>query len=262
MDPARDACLRWVAADSALVPADDPARPVVIDSWLVEDGSTRALPAHVARFSAACQRIAAIPPDRCARFVDAAVHRIPATGRWFPRVELAVVDGEPRFQLWLRPAPPRGEAVRLWIAPGPDRRRCPAVKGPDLELLTDLRRSAVAAGADEALILSPTGEVREGATTSVLWWRDDILCLPPESPGLLPGITRAVLLRLAAEDAVGVRREQVVPDDLAGLEVWAVNALHGIRPVLGWVNSPVAAGPAPRADLWNRRLRAVTETAR
>ncbi|MGP3952918.1 hypothetical protein [Streptomyces sp. 7N604] len=50
------------------------------------------------------------------------------------------------------------------ITPHPDQRTCPSVKGADLDHLTRLRQSARAASADEALILSPDGRVREGST--------------------------------------------------------------------------------------------------
>lgn len=71
---------------------------------------------------------------------------------------------------------------------------------------------------------------------------------------ILPGVTRAVLLRLAAQHGIRVELEQPTPPDLAGLEVWAVNALYGIRPVHRWVGTPIDAGPARRARWWNAQL--------
>ncbi|MFE2043167.1 hypothetical protein ACFXAZ_19995 [Streptomyces sp. NPDC059477] len=54
-----------------------------------------------------------------------------------------VLDGEPRFHLWVRPAPPRGESVRAWVYDGvEDQRRHPLVKGPDLEWLSGVRAEA------------------------------------------------------------------------------------------------------------------------
>ncbi|HET9253623.1 MAG TPA: aminotransferase class IV, partial [Pseudonocardiaceae bacterium] len=245
--------LLWVAAERDFVPADEPDGITVMDSWLVENGRMRALSAHIRRFRTACTRMA-VPGEQSTEFVHASVRRIPASGRWFPRVELVLTQGTPQFQLWIRPAPPRGDTVRLWISTEPDQRVHPSVKGADLDYLVALRRSAAAAGADEALILSPDGRVREGASTSVLWWRDDVLCAPPETSAVLPGVTRAVLLGLAAERGIRVEIEEPKPHDLAGLEVWAVNALHGIRSVRGWAGTPIDAGPAYRARRWNSRL--------
>jgi branched-subunit amino acid aminotransferase/4-amino-4-deoxychorismate lyase len=237
--------LRW-CGDGSFKEADDPGEVRVIDSWLVSDGRTRAIDAHLRRFSAACAALSGVAElswvaersrVEAGRFFLAALRQIPATGRWFPRVELTLVDGAPRLQLWLRPAPPTATGIRLWIPPQPDQRTCPYLKGPDLAYLSALRDSAVAAGADEAVLLSADGTVREGTTTSILWWRGDTLCAPPPDAALLPGITRATLLRIALARSIPVRFEHATPAELAGLQVWAVNALHGIRPVTSWTSS-------------------------
>ncbi|MGH3169658.1 MAG: aminotransferase class IV, partial [Trebonia sp.] len=166
----------------------------------------------------------------------------------------------PALQFRIRPAPPRagraGRAgtVRLWVAPGPDGRKHPDVKGPDLDWLGDRRQAAVTAGADEAVLVSPGGHVLEGATTSILWWRGDTLCAPAEDGRILPGTTRAILLDAARSCGVRVIFESAVPASLDGLETWTVNALHGIRPVTAWVNAGVSAGPATRAPRWQAHL--------
>ena len=73
-----------------------------------------------------------------------------------------------------------------------------ACKGPDLDLLAELRAEAVAGGADEALLLDHQGHILEGTTTSLLWWRDDVLCAPALTGSVLPGVTRRILLAEAA----------------------------------------------------------------
>jgi para-aminobenzoate synthetase len=238
-------------------PAPD-VPPAIVDSWLVEEGKVLAFDAHVRRFAAACGEFFGIGEERVEDFLRAAASRVPPRGRWFPRAEAAVLDGTPGLRFRIRPAPPRGEAVRLWITARPDGRKHPDVKGPDLDWLAAQRQAAVAAGADEAVLLSPDGHVREGATTSILWWRGDSLCAPPEDGGILPGTTRAVLLDAARACGVRVTVEQATPVALDGLEVWAVNALHGIRPVTAWVNAGVRPGRATRASRWNAYLDGLT----
>jgi branched-subunit amino acid aminotransferase/4-amino-4-deoxychorismate lyase len=228
--------LRWCGGDS-FEPVDNPGEVRVIDSWLVSDGRARAIDAHRQRFTAACAELSRV---EAGRFFLAALRQVPATGRWFPRAELAVADGTWRLQVWLRPAPPAAASIRLWIPPQPDQRTCPRIKGPDLAYLSALRDAAVAAGADEAVLLSPDGTVREGTTTSILWWRGETFCAPPLSAALLPGVTRAVLVDAAAARNIPVRFEHATPAELAGLQVWAVNALHGIRPVTSWIASGLA----------------------
>jgi len=224
--------------------------PSIVDSWLVDDGKVLAFDAHVRRFTTACRDFFGIGEERVEDFMRAAASRVPARGRWFPRAEVAVRGGTPGLQFRIRPAPPRAETVRLWIAAHPDGRKHPDVKGPDLGWLAAQRQAAVAAGGDEAVLVSPDGHVLEGATTSILWWRGDTLCAPPEDGRILPGTTRAVLLDAARSCGVRVITEKATPAALDGLEVWAVNALHGIRPVTAWVNSAVSPGRATRATRW------------
>jgi branched-subunit amino acid aminotransferase/4-amino-4-deoxychorismate lyase len=209
---------------------------------------------HVRRFAGACADLLGIPTQETSTFVDAAVAQVPVEGRWFPRVELALDSGVPRFQLWIRPAPSREKAVRLWISKEPDRRLLPAVKGIDLNYLARLRHQARRAGADEALILSSDCRLCEGASTSILWWRADTLCAPPDAPSLLRGVTRTILWKAVRAAGLRVAFERPEALELDGLEVWAVNALHGIRPVIRWVGAPIEAGPGRRAPRWSAYL--------
>jgi branched-subunit amino acid aminotransferase/4-amino-4-deoxychorismate lyase len=208
------------------------------DSWLVVDGHARAVDRHWARFQAACGL-------DIAAFRAEVERAIPASGRWFPRVELHD-DGELAFNL--RPAPPREPTVTAWIT-DEDPRTTPRVKGPDLERLGALRDRAKAHGAQEAVIADDRGRLLEGAYTSLLWWEGDTLCAVPDDAPILPGITRALLIEMAG--AVTLRRP--TPQDLAGRETWLVSALHGVRSVTRWVGGP-EPGEASRAADWQRRL--------
>src|ERR1039458_248493 len=57
-------------------------------------------------------------------------------------------------------------------------------------MLIGIRQGAAAQGADEALLVSGSGTVLEGALSAVLWWRGDVLCAPPQSLPVLPSVTR------------------------------------------------------------------------
>ncbi|MET8767146.1 aminotransferase class IV [Streptomyces sp. NPDC004658] len=254
---------RWSAADGGFT-AVPPGGPVdVIDSWLVTDGRVVALDAHRDRFTTACTTLLSVPPAHTSAFLRAALDRIPAHGRWFPRVECAVLDGAPGFHLWLRAAPPRAATVRVWIHDGADGRRHPSVKGPDLDWLAGVRSAAQRHGADEAVILSSDGRLVEGTTTSLLWWQGDTLYVPDAARlDLLPSVTRQTLLKIAAASGTRVAHACPRPQDLAGLEAWAVNALHGIRPIREWVGFAIEAGAAPRAPLWQARLEALASQPR
>jgi branched-subunit amino acid aminotransferase/4-amino-4-deoxychorismate lyase len=186
--------LRWTG--DGFVPCPDQGDVRIVDSWLVTDGRARAVDAHLRRFCTSC---VALYQVRAEGFARAALARIPVTGRWFPRLELAASgDGKN----WLQ---------------------------PDLPYLASLRDAADGA---EPLLVSAAGHVLEGATTSLLWWRGNTLCAPPASAPILPSVTRALLLDTAAARGIPVRFDLATPDELRALPSWAVNALHGVRPAV------------------------------
>src|SRR5207249_1182015 len=60
------------------------------------------------------------------------------------------------------------------------------------------REEARVAGADEALLVSEAGEVLEGAVSNVFAVIGGEVITPPLSTGILPGITREIVLRRCA----------------------------------------------------------------
>ncbi len=210
-------------------PAAQP--PLIVDSWLVEDGAVRALGSHERRFRASCQ---ALLPDIGHGDLDAFLREVrlalPREGRWFPRIE-ARADPDAQLVVWLRGAPDRQRETRLWASGEPAVRTQPLIKGPDARMLARLRARAREAGADDALLSATDGTVLETDRSALVWWRGGTLCLPDARGSMLPSITQTLLVELAHGRGVDVRRERVVVDELATLEVWALNALHGIRPV-------------------------------
>ena len=240
--------LRWTAAGLRDAPGAAAGPLLVADSWLVDGGAVRAEDAHWARFGDGC-RAHGIDAGELARFRAAASAAVPASGRWFPRVEL----GERGLALRVRPAPPPARAARVVVAAPGDPRRCPRRKGPDLALLAALRERARLAGADELLLCDEAGALREGALSSLLWWEGGTLCTTP-GEHTLPGITRALLLDGARRRGAGVRVRSPLPRELAGLEVWLTSALHGIRVVSAWLDPAQAAGPPERATAWRAEL--------
>ncbi len=58
------------------------------------------------------------------------------------------------------------------------------------------RAEAVEKGADEALLLNTNGEVAETASGNLFWVHDDAICTVPTGCGVLPGVTRAVVLEI------------------------------------------------------------------
>ncbi|MET7906272.1 aminotransferase class IV [Streptomyces sp. NPDC005355] len=255
-DPAdqRQWTLMW-REDGGLMPsrAVPDSALLAADSWLVDDGRVRALDRHRRRFTAACAEATGDSPARIESFWRDATAALPRMGRWFPRVELA--GPEPaRLFLRIRPVPPRTVNVTVCLSEEFDPRSYPRRKGPDLSLLARLRERAAARGAQELMLTTPSGLVLEGTTANVLWWEDDVLCLPPPELPLLAGVTSALIQDRAAELGVRMEHRRCTVQGLDGREVWLVNALHGIRPVTAWLGRPLRAGPALRAASWQTWL--------
>ena len=252
--------LEWSERSGLTAAADRPAdEPAVVDSWLVAEGRVRDFPLHGQRFQRACaDMVPDLPPATVHAFLDAVRRRLPAHGRWFPRIE-AYGGPRPRLALWPRPAPAPGTAeVTLWIPPGPDPRVRPTVKGPDLRVLAGLRDRAEAAGADDAVLYDGGGTVLEAAHSALVWWRGDDLCVPEAALPVLPSVTRTHLERLAACWRFTVREERVDLSELPWLETWTLNALHGLRPVRAWIGADgrsTAAKVSARAADWRRAVR-------
>ncbi|WP_031053544.1 aminotransferase class IV [Streptomyces sp. NRRL WC-3774] len=230
---------------------------LVVDSWLVREGRVRGLERHRERFLRACGEVDGPPLRRLLEFWRDMTDALPRTGEWFPRVELA--PGARELRLLLRQAPPLGAGVRVWAAGQCDPRTVPRRKGPDLAALAGVRERAGGEGAEEAVLVAPSGTVLEAATASVLWWEDDTLCLPPPRLPELPGVTVALVLERAVREGVRVAHRERTVAELDGREVWLVNALHGIRPVTGWTGGPLRAAPATYAPHWRAWLDDIME---
>jgi branched-subunit amino acid aminotransferase/4-amino-4-deoxychorismate lyase len=250
----------YLWGDGALTARDDcdvlPASIEAADSWLVSDGTMLALELHRTRFMTSIPRGRYLQLDPSA-FWDAALATIPRTGKWFPRVELRLQILKPQLLLRLREAPELQRSIVLATHRGRDPRSSPRFKGPDLEAMTRLRTIAQKVGADEAVLLSPQGFVADGSTTSLAWWRGDSLCVPADDIDRIDGVTVRSVVTLATALGIEVLHESVRPEELDGLEVWALNALHGIRIVTSWVDGPSTAEKPGRLASWQKKLDAL-----
>lgn len=243
-----DTVLRWTGHELEPAAGLPASALLAADSWLVDEGFERAAGAHWARFADACRQLG-VTRAELAGFRVAVDAALPLQGRWFPRIELT----QGGLALRLRRAPPPAREARVLVGAPGDPRAEPRRKGPDLVLLGGLREQAHAAGADELLLCDAEGGLLEGALSSLLWWEDGALCTTPDEH-VLPGVTRALLLRIAAARGVEVRRRAPAASELAGRETWLTSALHGIRTVSAWVVPRQVAGVADRAPEWREEL--------
>jgi branched-subunit amino acid aminotransferase/4-amino-4-deoxychorismate lyase len=235
-----------------------PSSLLAADSFLVTDDRALAVELHRERFERSARAAGYEQASDLAAFWQSALSAIPAAGNWFPRFELLAERGSLRLQFRLRTAPVLRQDVRLWTYDGPELRRKPSVKGPDLDAMIGLRTRAQQAGADEAVILDG-GRVTDGATSALLWWRGEVLCAPPSSFARVDSVLARSILAIAGATGMSTRDEASEPEALGGCEVWAVNALHGIRVATLWVNGPELTVAPGRAERWRSRMDRLTQ---
>ncbi|MEF8812404.1 MAG: aminotransferase class IV [Halovenus sp.] len=139
---------------------------------------------------------------------------------------------------------PRGgvDGSRVWGAPATarvvDTRRVPDAAVPADSKTHNYLNGILArlelrgVDADEALLCSTDGSLAEGATSNLFFVVDGRLCTPDTDLPLLPGITRSVVLDLAAEAGIPTETGRYGPDVLARAgEVFLTNSTWEIRPV-------------------------------
>jgi D-alanine transaminase len=133
--------------------------------------------------------------------------------------------------------------------PDPRWKRCD-IKSTALLGNVFAKSAAVEAGATEAILLAD-GQLREGASSSVLVVVGDTLMAPPYGPEILPGTTRDLCLRLATAAGIAVRIAPVRRAALAGAdEILLSFASRGVLPVTRLDGAPVGSGkPGP---VWRR----------
>jgi len=76
------------------------------------------------------------------------------------------------------------------------------------------RAEADAAGADEALLLNTDGFVVEGASSNLFWIDGDTICTPPLASGILPGVTREVVLEICEKLGLKTREANINGEEL------------------------------------------------
>jgi len=80
------------------------------------------------------------------------------------------------------------------------------------------RTEAVEKGADEALITNTNGEVAETAGANLFWVYHDKICTTPAGRGVLPGLTRAVVLEICQVLALPTNKRVIKPEALRNAE--------------------------------------------
>jgi branched-chain amino acid aminotransferase len=100
----------------------------------------------------------------------------------------------------------------------------PAIKSLNLLNAFLAVKEARRHGAREAIMLNTTGRVAEAAAANVFFVRRGVLCTPALESGILPGITRDLVLDLARRLGFPVKEAMFPPRDLGDAEEAFVTA--------------------------------------
>jgi D-alanine transaminase len=108
-------------------------------------------------------------------------------------------------------------------------------------------QAAAEAGCLEALLYLPDGTLTEGTHTSFFGVRGGTVLTAPNSNAILPGITRGLILRLAARAGIAVREEVLKRSDLGQVsELFLTGTTSEVLPVVVVDGRPIADGqPGP-----------------
>jgi 4-amino-4-deoxychorismate lyase len=266
-----------VDPDAPILTADDAALArglAAFETIRVYGGRIFALDEHLARLRASAERLGlprvsqadleALGPQALAAsgLTEAGLRYYWTGGR----------EGGPATVITtITPVPPDTEAVRargLRVASlelGIDREvrmRSPwllaGVKSTSYAVHVAAVAEAARRGADDALLLATDGTVLEGAMSNVWWLRGELLRTPALDTGILAGVTRAHLLRLAP--GVGLRVEEgawPLDEVMAADEVCLSSSVREVVGVIEVDGQRIGDGrPGPGARALQAALRA------
>jgi branched-chain amino acid aminotransferase len=121
----------------------------------------------------------------------------------------------------------------------------------------ELRRGAAEGPpADEALVCTTEGALAEGATSNVFFVADGTLCTPT-TEDLLPGVTREIVLELAAQESFPVEEGVYSPARLRDAEeAFLTNSTWELRPIASLDGHTIGGGPITSllTRLYERRV--------
>jgi 4-amino-4-deoxychorismate lyase len=150
---------------------------------------------------------------------------------------------------------PRARAAAPWLLAG--------VKSTSYAVHMAAWAEARRRGADDALLLAADGTVLECPVTNIWWRRGGELFTPSLDLGILAGVTRGRLLRLAGSVGYTVIEGCFPLRDVARAdEAFTSSSIREVMPVVELDGRPIGDGrPGPASTALQRALRATAETS-
>ena len=225
----------------------------VFTSVRVSAGRGHDLDGHIARLDESTWQLFGkhLPPSLRTDLADCLAGR--PSGRL--RVTARPVGGPLQITVEVIPAGPAPETVALHPVTIPG--GLGAHKWLDRRLLARMTDVAGLGPDEHLLIQDRNGEVLETDRANVFAVIDGILHTPPADGRLLPGISRAAVLRLAGCDGIDTKEEPLSNQRLlAASEVFVTNSVQGVVPVRSLAGLTAAKEAGPVASHLQRGLAA------
>jgi len=195
---------------------------------------------------------------RKSRTNDAAVRITLTRGRYFGGLSIDP-SVPPSLIITVTPVPPASPALRargVKVAISSINKAAASGLDPRVKSINYLanifaKAEGDARGAYEAILLGARGEIAELSTSSFFCvFREqgrDVVVTPPIDTGILPGITRQVLLREMKRARVAFREGEVFPRDVARMsEAFLCSSVRGPVPIVKIEKAKVGTGkPGP-----------------
>ncbi len=115
-----------------------------------------------------------------------------------------------------------------------------------------LRQQALDSDGAEAILIND-GLAIEGAASNLFIVNNGLLITPGNGPDLLPGITRDLIIELAANHAIPFREADITQQELFSAdEIWLTSSTREISPVIRLDDNVISSGvPGP---MWRRMI--------
>jgi branched-chain amino acid aminotransferase len=233
-----------VDAETARIAPDDRGFTLgdgLFETIAVKKAAPKRLPAHLARLRQGAAVLGIPVPYTDEKIAGLVASVIAANDMMEGALRLTLTRGPgargiappemptPTFMITAGPLPP-DDSMALMVAHGTRRDEgSPLARIKHLGYLANIlaRKEAVAAGADDAVLLNTQGRVAETTVSNIFCLIGGGLVTPPVSEGALPGVMRAEVIRLARAE----ERPIEVGELEQASEIFVSNAL-GIRPVV------------------------------
>jgi len=258
--------------NNRLVDAKDAKVPVFDRGFLYGDGlfeTMRAyagkvfsLDCHLARLFASLKVMGFRSPYSRVELAQA-IHRLLKANRLDSAfVRLAMTRGEGRFGIgykdkfrpnvvivakefegypeWMHKRGLRAGIVRGWVNENSPLCR---IKSHNFLPYIMSRYAAKAGGFDEAILTNTKGLVAEAATSNIFLVKNNRLITPSLKTGILPGVTRGVIIDIAKRLKIRVEERRVrVPEIYSADEIFLTNSLAEVLPVIAVDSKRIGSG--------------------